>query len=133
MNNIGYTGISFPFRFNGRGGVAKSTTTPDDFSHIEESIYQIVCTFKKERPMELDFGSDANASIFSNATDNVDVTLLKYYIEEAIKEWESRVKVDKITVNTVTDNDSSETYNEAEVHCTVLKYMQSLTVKVPLK
>ena len=54
MPRSGFTGISYPFRLNGVGGVAISTTTEDDATHIAESIIQILGTGYLERPMEGD-------------------------------------------------------------------------------
>lgn len=48
----GFTGISFPFRINSRGGVSMSTTSSTDPTHIKESIQQIFLTNFLERPME---------------------------------------------------------------------------------
>lgn len=94
----GFTGISFPFRFDIRGGVAVSTTNADDFSHIKESIMQILGTMKGERHYELKFGSEVHKVLFSNIDDLGEQDYLKFLVKEAIKEHEPRVEVEDVTI-----------------------------------
>ena len=60
MKQSGYTGISYPFRINNRGGCAMSTTDTNTPTHIAESIQQILNTDFLERPME---GADIYTSV----------------------------------------------------------------------
>lgn len=60
MIDIGYNGISYPFRINSKGGIAMSKTSRSDSSHIRESIEQIFKTNFLERPME---GGDIYTSV----------------------------------------------------------------------
>lgn len=92
MSKSGYTGLSFPFRLNNRGGIAMSTTTVTAPDHINESIAQIVLTQLKERPMELDVGSDVHRSIFS-PNDPATHALLRYNIVDALTRLEPRISV----------------------------------------
>lgn len=92
MSKNGYTGISFPFRLNNRGGIAMSTTSVTAPDHINESIAQIVLTRLKERPMELSVGSDVSLSIFS-PNDPTTHALLRYNIVDALTRLEPRISV----------------------------------------
>lgn len=95
----GFTGISFPFRFNIRGGIATSTTSADDFSHIKESIMQVLGTMKGERHFELKFGSEVHKTQFSNIDDLGEQDYLKFLITEAIKQHEPRVEVEEVIIH----------------------------------
>lgn len=92
MSKSGYTGLSFPFRLNNRGGIAMSTTTVTAPDHINESIAQILLTQLKERPMELAVGSDVHRSIFS-PNDPVTHSILRYNILDALTRLEPRISV----------------------------------------
>lgn len=92
MNKTGYTGLSFPFRLNNRGGFTMSTTTVSAPDHINESIAQIILTQLKERPMELSVGSDVHRSIFS-PNDPATHALLRYNIVDALVRLEPRISV----------------------------------------
>ena len=92
MSKTGYTGLSFPFRLNNRGGIALSTTSADSPDHINESIAQILLTHLKERPMELEVGSDVQDVVFS-ANDSATYALLRYSIADALIRLEPRIIV----------------------------------------
>ena len=92
MGKSGYTGLSFPFRLNNRGGIAMSTTTVTAPDHINESIAQIILTQLKERPMELAVGSDVHRAIFS-PNDPVTHSVLRYNIVDALTRLEPRIAV----------------------------------------
>lgn len=92
MSKSGYTGLSFPFRLNNRGGIAMSTTTVTSPDHINESIAQIILTRLKERPMELDVGSDIHRAVFS-PNDTTTHALLRYNIVDALTRLEPRISV----------------------------------------
>ena len=92
MSKTGYTGLSFPFRLNNRGGISMSTTTVTSPDHINESIAQIVLTQLKERPMELEVGSDVHRAIFS-PNDPATHALLRYNIVDALTRLEPRISV----------------------------------------
>lgn len=98
MKSKGFTGISFPFRFDIKGGIAVSTTNADDFSHIKESIMQILGTMKGERHFELKFGSEVHKTMFSNIDEQGEQDYLKFLIREAIEEHEPRVEVESINI-----------------------------------
>lgn len=96
-----YKGISFPFRFGGNGGVKSSVLTPEDFSHLRESIYQIIFTYKNERINENHIGSNIREYIFEDYEDINTLALIKFGIETVIAEQEPRVEVLDVRVYTV--------------------------------
>ena len=98
MELRGFKGISFPFRFNPVGGVATSTTSPTDFTHIKESIIQIVKTRIGERSMETKFGSHVYNYLFENVENITNSGLVKQSLIDAIETWEKRVEVRDLNV-----------------------------------
>lgn len=124
----GYTGISFPFRFGGKGGVEKSTTNVDDYSHIQESIQQIILTGIGERIMETRFGSEVRSQLFKGVEDETDISILKFEIQEALERWEPRIAVTDIEVTPIENSES--TGLKCDIRYEVLKYMSedSLTL-----
>lgn len=91
MSN-GFTGISFPFRLNNKGGLKMSSTSAIDSSHIDESIHQILGTELGERVMELYFGSHLSTHVF-DSHDEASYNLIRYEIKEALETFEPRIKV----------------------------------------
>lgn len=132
INQVGFKGISFPFRFNGRGGVATSTTSSDDFAHIKEGIQQIIGTAIGERVFESTFGSEVNKYNFQNQDDPIEISRLRFYIEEALNKWEDRVELLDVQVTPI-ENDENIGYTLVEVDFKVLKYMKSDTVSMKIK
>ncbi len=85
------TGLSFPLRIDGRGGVALSQHDKD----IEESIRIVLSTAKGERRMRPGFGCDVHNLIF--APNNASTWgLASHYVEEALGWWEPRIEVTEI-------------------------------------
>lgn len=91
-----YTGISFPFRLNAKGGVMTSSADINSVPHIVESIKQILGTHKLERCMEYHIYSDLDTFIFT-PNDTSARMLLKYEIESALK-LETRIEVQQVNV-----------------------------------
>lgn len=91
----GFKGVSFPFRLGNKGGIVLSTTSYTEVPHIEESIKQILSTRKGERIMEPQFGSLIDTQIFET-NDESSHALIKFQIEEALKEQEPRIEVEDI-------------------------------------
>jgi len=81
----GFRGISFPFRFNGIGGVAGSSVETDNPAHIIESIRQIIGTHRGERVMRPEFGADADDLVFSPQS-NTGIEWLCEQIETTMNE-----------------------------------------------
>lgn len=129
----GFSGIAFPFRFSGRGGVKTSTTSVNDFSHIKESIIQIVLTQKGERPMELEFGSEAKTSLFAPLHDETEQAELKFLIREALERYEDRIEVQSIDIF---PDELSEEHGIGkwivEIEFRVLKYLKNDIVRFRL-
>lgn len=88
----GFSGLSFPFRVSGTGGVEMSTTSVSDISHITEAIEQILLTRPRERKMEYHFKSDLDTLIFEPNDESLK-SLMVYHVEEALKELEDRIDV----------------------------------------
>ena len=83
------TGIKFPFGFK-RGRVALSRNE----QHLKESIMQIIGTAKGEYVMLPAFGSGVHRRVFDPV--NV-VALVDGDIREAIRIWEPRVEILKVS------------------------------------
>lgn len=131
FNQKGFTGISFPFRFDGRGGVATSTTSINDFTHIKESIMQIILTKVGERRMELEFGSEVRDHLFSMIDDETDIAILKFKIQEAIEKYEKRVDV--INIDIIHDEKiAGEGTWIIEMNFLVKKYLKNDVVRFKL-
>jgi phage baseplate assembly protein W len=123
-----YKGISFPFRFNSRGGVQTSTLTPYDFSRIRESITQIVMTAKKERVMLNDFGTNAENSVFENLDDATEAGILRHEIMKAIEEQEDRVAVNECSI--LTEEEDGVPYVLVVLDIHIIKFMRDETMTV---
>ena len=118
-------GISFPFRIGNRGGVVMSGVDSMSAPHLEESIEQILLTFKGERVMEHHFGSDLDTDIFEpdeSATHN----LIKFQIKEALDKYEPRITVESISLSQRDDEVNAEItytvkeYNSTQTYTTTL-------------
>lgn len=94
----GFTGISFPFRINGKGGVTMSSTSVTDVPHIIEAIEQILLTKPRERRMEYHFRSDLDTDIFE-PNDPSSRCLVEHQIREALGLLEDRIEVINVDVN----------------------------------
>lgn len=103
MNDISCRGISFPFRIGNKGGVVMSEVDSVSAPHLEESIEQILLTFKGERVMEHHFGSDLDIDIFE-PNESVTHNLIKFQIKEALDKYEPRIIVESISLSEGEDN-----------------------------
>ena len=126
--NKGFTGISFPFRLNNKGVLKMSSTSYTDSSHIKESIIQILNTEIGERIMEVSFGSSVSASIFE-PKDLSSISLIKYEIENTLKELEPRIEVKDITLSSPTNEDSQV---DIEIEYVITQHSTMDSVKVNL-
>lgn len=122
MGKQGFSGMSFPFRFDGRGGVAKSTTSHQDFSHIKEGIIQLLGTNIGERIMELDFGSEVNKVMFNSIDSEISVSELEFYIRDAISKWDNRVEVNSVKVTPFVDEENAGFLVDLDLKA--IKFMQ---------
>ena len=110
----GYTGISNPFRFGGAGGVVVSGTSMDDYAHIQESIKQIILTGVNEREFETSFGSQVRSQLFKGYEDEIELSILKYHITDALEKWENRISVIDVVLEPM-----ESTNGEAGLTCTI--------------
>ena len=94
----GFTGISFPFRINGKGGVTMSSTSVSDVPHIIEAIEQILLTKPRERRMEYHFKSDLDTDIFE-PNDSSAKNLIEHQIREALGNLEDRIEVVNVGIS----------------------------------
>ena len=129
----GYTGLSFPIRIGNKGGLKMSTTSPTEFTHIEESIKQILSTSLGERVMELHFGSSISSHIF-DPTDDSSYSLIKHEIVEALNKYEPRIEVTNtdITLTESIDDQTGKNFLYVTVQYKVIKYNRSGSVDVNL-
>lgn len=123
MPQAGYTGISFPFRISGTGGISMSTTDVSDVPHIVEAMEQILLTRPRERCMEYHFKSDLDLDIFE-PNDISAQKLVEYQIRNALQTLEDRIEIANINVF------SNENTIYARITFRVLKYNTTYTKTV---
>ena len=127
MGKQGYGGFSFPFRFDGRGGVATSSTSSYDFTHIKEGIMQVLGTRLGERVNEPEFGSLVHRVQFANTGDTRAMSLLEAYVREAITNWDKRVEV--LDVFIAEYSGSEYKGFEVTLNVRVNKFLQELNIQ----
>ena len=130
MPQSGYTGISFPFRINSRGGVAMSTTSSTNPTHIQESIQQIFSTEFLERPME---GDEVYTTVSSLLFEPNDVSLqqvLKTRIVNDIERLEERVECDEDDIEFVVEENGGIEYLYVFLTYKIIKYSTYYTSKI---
>lgn len=133
MNNQGFTGLAFPMRLNARGGLKMTTTSPTDFTHIEESIRQILQTNIGERVMENYFGSQVSSHVF-DPSDDSSYSLIRYEIVETLKQLEPRVEVltEGISLKDSLDEVTGKNFLHVTIQYKVIKYNKSETITTEL-
>jgi phage baseplate assembly protein W len=90
-------GLKFPFSVQ-RSAMAVA----EGEDSIKESVMLILSTARGERVMRPEFGSRLNELVF--APNNMSTaTLIRSYMEEALREWEPRIEVEEITVTPSSD------------------------------
>ena len=119
----GFRGISFPFRINGKGGVAMSSTSILDVPHIIEAIEQILLTRPRERRMEYHFKSDLDIDIFES-NDSSSRSLIEHQIREALSTLEDRIEVTHVDIT------SKENKVYADITFRVLMYNTTYSSKI---
>lgn len=123
MAQAGFTGISFPFRISGTGGIAMSTTDVSDVPHIVEAMEQILLTRPRERCMEYHFKSDLDTDIFE-PNDVSAQKLVEYQIRNALQLLEDRIEISSISVF------SKDNTIYARITFKVLKYNTTYTKNI---
>lgn len=98
-----------------------STTSTTDFSHIEESISQILRTSVGERVIESYFGSSVSYHIF-DPTDESSYSLIKHEIVEALTKLEPRIEVETsgIDLTDSLDEVTGKNFLHITIHYTVV-------------
>lgn len=120
MPQAGFTGISFPFRISGTGGIEMSSTDMSEVPHIIEAMEQILLTRPRERCMEYHFKSDLDLDIFE-PNDVSAQKLIEHQIRNALNSLEDRIEL--VSVKTT----SKDTAIYAIITFRVLKYNTTYT------
>ena len=101
------SGITYPMQVGTRGGIRKSAGV----QKIEESIRIILGTQYGERVMRPRFGSNLKSLVF--APNNVaTANLARYYVEQGLRQWETRIDVFEVLV----ENDNLNGMLLIEIH-----------------
>jgi uncharacterized protein len=87
-------GLHFPLRTNARGELMLVSGSED----IEQAIGIILGTRPGERVMRPNFGCRAYELIFSPRSAET-ISLLQEYINQALRMWEPRIEVQRVTVS----------------------------------
>lgn len=125
MSEVGFKGISYPFRIGSSGGVVMSSTSKNDATHIAESIQQILNTEFLERPMESDVYTTVTSLLFEPNNETLQQVLRTRLVND-IERLDNRVKVeyDGITFD-VEEHDGVEYLYMCVVY-SVVRYSTSL-------
>lgn len=131
MAEVGYTGISYPFRISSKGGVVMSTTSKSDATHISESIQQIFNTGFLERPMESDVYTTVTSLLFEPNNVTLQQVLAMRIIND-LERLDDRISVSQDSINFEVETDTNGIdYLYAYIHYNVVKYSTSkYTAKV---
>jgi uncharacterized protein len=95
-------GLNFPLRTNARGGLMLVTGAED----IEQAIGIILGTRPGERVMRPNFGCRAYELIFAPRSAET-ISLLQEYVSQALRMWEPRIEVQRVTVTADDVNDGA--------------------------
>lgn len=129
MSQSGFTGISYPFRVNNRGGVSMSTTSATDPTHIAESIRQIFNTSFLERPMESDIYTTVTSLLFE-PNDEALQAVLKSRMVDDLERLEERVTCSEDDIEFTIEVEDDVEFLYAYLTYTIIKYNTSYTSKV---
>lgn len=131
MPQSGFTGISYPFRVNSRGGISMSTTSATDPSHIAESIAQIFGTSYLERPMESDIYTTVTPMLFE-VNDIALQQVLKNRMVNDLARLEPRVSLTEEDIEFEVETEEGIVSLYATIHFKVILYNTTYTTKVRL-
>ena len=92
-------GWAFPVGVDARGRMALARQVTD----IEQAIQMILLTPKGQRVMRPEFGCQIHELIFAPNDANT-WGLAEYYVEEALRFWEPRIRVTAVTTRADPDN-----------------------------
>jgi len=98
MAEVQINGFAFPFRINGRGGVAFSRyigtdTNISEGTHIKETITQFLLTYKGERVMQPEYGIDPNIDVLFSNLNETTRSMTEFKIREAMELWFPNVQI----------------------------------------
>ena len=129
MPQSGFTGISYPFRVNNRGGVSMSTTSATDPTHIAESIRQIFNTSFLERPMESDIYTTVTSLLFEPNDEALQAVLKSRMVDDR-ERLEERVTCSEDDSEFTIEVEDDVEFLYAYLTYTIIKYNTSYTSKV---
>lgn len=86
-------GMSYPLQINVAGGIRESA----DAQKIRESIFMILGTQQGERLMRPLFGCGLKSLAFA-PNNEATANLARYYVEDALRQWEPRIEVLEVMV-----------------------------------
>ena len=86
-------GISYPLQISVAGGIRESA----DAQKIRESIFIILGTQQGERLMRPLFGCGLKSLAFA-PNNEATANLARYYVEDALRQWEPRIEVLEVMV-----------------------------------
>lgn len=129
MPQSGFTGISYPFRVNNRGGVSMSTTSATDPTHIAESIRQIFNTSFLERPMESNIYTTVTSLLFE-PNDEALQSVLKSRMVDDLERLEERITCSEDDIEFTIEIEDDVEFLYANLTYTIIKYNTSYTSKV---
>ena len=81
-------GLAFPFAVDPQGKLA----TAQAETKIEQAIWLILSTAKRERVMRPDYGCELHRLIFS-PNDDTTAGLAIHYVRRAVERWEPRIEI----------------------------------------
>jgi phage baseplate assembly protein W len=87
-------GLAFPLQVNPQGGIALASGERD----VEQAIRIILSTAPGERVMRPEFGCRIHELVFA-PHDAATESLVVYYVEEALAQWEPRIDVQEVDVS----------------------------------
>jgi phage baseplate assembly protein W len=87
-------GLAFPLQVNPQGGIALASGERD----VEQAIRVILSTAPGERVMRPEFGCRIHELVFA-PQDAATESLVVYYVEEALAQWEPRIDVQEVEVS----------------------------------
>lgn len=121
MGNTSLTGISFPFRVSGSGGIAMSTTSTTNISHIIEKIRIVLTTYIGDRTMEAGWCSQVDTLVFKD-NDTSTHTLLEYHVENALRQLNTLISIVSVKAH------GEDGYMYVDIVFKLIKYDRVYTV-----
>lgn len=107
-------GISYPLQINVAGGIRESA----DAQKIRESIFMILGTQQGERLMRPLFGCSLKSLAFA-PNNEATANLARYYVEDALSQWEPRIEVLEVMVQNDTDEAALRIFMHYRIRATL--------------